>query len=478
MLFEKIKSNKNGFFLKVNNFKFRFKKRNDKTEYYQCVSCKVSVKLDLRTSKLSNLGEFKNQDIYPTHHHSDHKSSIDNSKFRNDIKCSIKDNLNKTVRSSFNNSLIKNIENFNHLQLFDQLKSGLLKFKNNQLPKSPLNLDDLKNIDEQYVNLPNEEQFLQINFSENSNERIICFFTHDFLAHLCNSKVVFSDGTFKKCPHLFSQLFIISFEFKGKIIPAIYCLLPNKSKETYTKLFQLLEDHADMFQLNFYPEEFSCDFESGLLSCIREKYRETLIKGCLFHMNQCFFRHLQSIGLASVYNSDNNFKSIIRKINALPLLPVTKIEEAFESIETQLSQFTNLKDKVDALLSYYKNTWLNPNAICSKELWNKYREHKRTNNDSEGINNKINSIIDQDHPHFYILIKALMAIQIDYQMQLNYLDKGGSFPVNEKYKKINDKLDQLWEDLEEEIISVDEFLDKAQHLLSKTKFSINLDDLI
>lgn len=461
MLFQKIESNKSGHFLNVNNFKFRFKRKNDKTkiEYYQCVSCRLSVKLDLLTSKLSNIGEFKDSEDYPIHQHSNHKSLIDKAKFRNDIKVSVKDNLGSKLRSSFNNSLIKNIENFDSLPIFDQLKSGLLKFKNKQLPKSPVNLDDLENINNEYVDLPNKEQFLQINFSDSNYERIICFFTHDFLAHVCNSKVIFADGTFKKCPGIFGQLFIISFEYsEEKVIPAIYCLLPNKSKETYMKLFQLIEDHAAMFGLNFNPEEFSCDFESGLISALREKYKETIIKGCLFHMNQCLFRHLQSLGLTSVYNSNEEFRSILRKLNALPLLPITMIEEAFEIIENQLNQFVELREKIDKLLACYKNTWLNVNAICPKELWNKYREHRRTNNDSEGINNKINSLIDQDHPNFYLLVKALMAVQIDYQMQLNHLNKGGTISKSEKYQKINEKLDELWRQLDDETISIDMFL--------------------
>lgn len=463
--------------MKVNNFKFRFKRKDSKRniEYYQCVSCRLSVKLDTQTSKLSNIGEFKNCENYPTHQHSNHEASINRIKFRNDVKNSIENNLNAKLRSSFNNSLTKNIESFNDLQTFDEVKSGFLKFKKKQLPKLPQSLDDLSNIDNEFVNLPNGEQFLQINYSENSSERIICFFTHDFLVHLCSSKVIFADGTFKKVPNLFYQLFVISFEYKDKVIPAIYSLLPGKSKEIYLKLFQLIEDHASMFQLNFYPEEFSCDFESGLILCIREKYRETVIKGCLFHMNQCLFRHIQSQGLASAYNSDDNFKATIRKLNALPLLPITKIEEGFELIKNQLNEFLNLKNEIKDLLEYYQKTWLNKDALFPREQWNKYREHKRTNNDPEGINNKINSSIEQDHPNFYILIKSLMEMQIDYQMQLNFLDKGNSFCKNKKYQNINTQLDLFWQDLDDEKINVDEFLSKSQHLLSKRNSTINTD---
>lgn len=472
MQYEKVKSNKTGYFLDVNGYKFRSKRVDRKTgiEYYQCVEngCKLSVKLDTKTSKLYNLGRFQSSKDYPTHNHPNHLSNILTSKFRKDIKISIKSNLNSTVRSFYNHTLNQNMENFEHLPTFDLVKSGLIKFKNKELPKNPQNLNDLEFINDQFVFLPNNQQFLQINHSINRDERIICFFTHKFLTHLCNSKIIFVDGTFKKTPPLFHQLFIMHFIYEGKVVPAIYCLLSRKSKETYLKLFELIENHSNMFDLVFNPEELSCDFESGLVSCIREKFPQTVVKGCLFHKNQNIFKHIKSNGLGDIYNTNEFFRTTIRKLNSLPLLPINLIEQAYVDIKDQLNQFRDHLDEIRSFLNYYEQTWLNQDALYPRELWNKYRDHKRTNNDPEGINNKINSMINQDHPNIYVLIKTLMDVQIDYEMQIREIDNG--LVLNDKktkYKEINKKLNNLWNDLDDEKVSVDSFLTKTQYLLSK-----------
>lgn len=137
-------------------------------------------------------------------------------------------------------------------------------------------------------------------------------------------------------------------------------------------------------------------------------------------MGQCIFRHIQSNSLASLYNSNEEFRTTVRQLNSLALLPINKIDSAYESIKLQLEKFDQ-QNEINALLIYFEKTWLNPDSLYPKHLWNKYREHKRTNNDPEGINNKINSLIYHDHPNIYVLIRALMDVHIDYEMQMRNL---------------------------------------------------------
>ena len=46
------------------------------------------------------------------------------------------------------------------------------------------------------------------------------------------------DGTFKYCPTFFMQLYTIHGMVNG-YMPLVYCLLPNKTKDTYGKCGQL-----------------------------------------------------------------------------------------------------------------------------------------------------------------------------------------------------------------------------------------------
>lgn len=107
------------------------------------------------------------------------------------------------------------------------------------------------------------------------------------------------DGTFKKCPSIFSQIYIIAFEFHSIVIPGIYCFLPNKEKSTYERLFDLLKNYATQNGLNLNPEFISIDFESGLKPAIESSF-SSVISGCWFHLNQCLFRHLAEAGLSSL----------------------------------------------------------------------------------------------------------------------------------------------------------------------------------
>lgn len=164
----------------------------------------------------------------------------------------------------------------------------------------------------------------------------------------------------------------------------------------------------------------------------------------------------------------------MRMLNSLPLLPSYLVNDAFDEIcEILRDKFQNLPeiDSINQVLAYYYNTWLREGCLFPKELWNKFRIHKRTNNDLEGINNKVNSSIVQNSPNIFILIQALADIQQDYEMKISEYDKNGfiSKSSNKIYDKINKKLDDLWNELEDGELTVIEFLKASQFYLCKGK---------
>jgi len=75
--------------------------------------------------------------------------------------------------------------------------------------------------------------------------------------------MVFVDGTFKSCPKLFMQLFTIHFINNNHYILLVFCLFPDKRKETYMQNFQILYDelnnlnplnHILITNLNFHQK--------------------------------------------------------------------------------------------------------------------------------------------------------------------------------------------------------------------------------
>ena len=76
------------------------------------------------------------------------------------------------------------------------------------------------------------KQFLLAEDGE-GDVRIIIFSTEENLRILIDAEAIFVDGTFHTCPDLFYQIFTIHAVKFGKHFPLVYCLLPNKARETY-----------------------------------------------------------------------------------------------------------------------------------------------------------------------------------------------------------------------------------------------------
>ena len=49
------------------------------------------------------------------------------------------------------------------------------------------------------------------------------------------------DGTFKSALRIFSQLYSIHGVSYGRVVPLMYCLLADKSRATYYKMFRILK---------------------------------------------------------------------------------------------------------------------------------------------------------------------------------------------------------------------------------------------
>ena len=53
---------------------------------------------------------------------------------------------------------------------------------------------------------------------------------------------ILKDGTFKYCPTFFMQLYTIHGTVIGHYMPLVYCLLPNKTQDTFQKMWTVITD--------------------------------------------------------------------------------------------------------------------------------------------------------------------------------------------------------------------------------------------
>lgn len=165
MQFERVNTNQFRSFLNVDNYKFIYKsssKQGDK-EYYKCKDCNIYITLDLKNNSISHNQRLDTASLYPQHQHRNHKKEIVNSKVRFDCKSAIANRSNINLRSVYNSSIEKHIEDKNILKEFHQVQSSLQKFKAFLMPQQPASRSLLNTIDPRYVTTADDEPFLLAN---------------------------------------------------------------------------------------------------------------------------------------------------------------------------------------------------------------------------------------------------------------------------------------------------------------------------
>ena len=103
---------------------------------------------------------------------------------------------------------------------------------------------------------------------------------------LCAASKIGADGTFKSCPDIYKQLYILMAWFRGMVMPAAFILLGGKKKTTYIRMLKELKAGAASIGKVFYPTFVSLDFEAGAIEAFKAEFRLIKFLGCWFHFEQ------------------------------------------------------------------------------------------------------------------------------------------------------------------------------------------------
>ncbi|CAF4669401.1 unnamed protein product, partial [Didymodactylos carnosus] len=72
----------------------------------------------------------------------------------------------------------------------------------------------------------------------------------------------YCDGTFYVCPSIFYQIYSVhGYNNDGIMAPYVFCLLPGKSEELYTGMFEILFNHMIQTNLCVRLRRVTIDFE-------------------------------------------------------------------------------------------------------------------------------------------------------------------------------------------------------------------------
>ena len=186
---------------------------------------------------------------------------------------------------------------------------------------------------------------------DNLNDRIIIMGDDAVLRGLERSDVWLADGTFKKVPSIFFQLYSIHFEQSSGINPAaLYCLLPNKTEATYTRLL----DYVNRLLPQAQPRVILTDFEIAAMESFRRHYPNARMTGCYFHLSQSVLRKVSEIGMRPVYEADDAIRIGVRCLAALAYVPVDDVQTSFEELANSMPEHPHM----DELLSYFEHTYV------------------------------------------------------------------------------------------------------------------------
>ncbi len=216
-----------------------------------------------------------------------------------------------------------------------------------------------------YTTSLNNGRFFQCGMNNND---ILIFTTQENVNALVNAQVIFMDGTFKTVPQLYKQLFVIHDIVGERLMPRVYALMAHKDVQSYSAVFQWLNQFARQSQLEIRPQTVVSDFESSLHAALLQDLPDSQNHGCYFHFTQAVWRKFQTLGLVPLYNIDEDVRHVVRKLFALALLPLAAVRNAFVTL-----QYYDIHPAINAI---FQCAVAKPRATCSLELLQRRLSYK------------------------------------------------------------------------------------------------------
>ena len=196
-----------------------------------------------------------------------------------------------------------------------------------------------------------------------NGKRIVFFSSNEHLDLLARGAQILGDGTFKTTPSLWYQTFIVSVQVDSETFcPCAFFLLPDKTKDSYLLMFDMLKEALTIRNLEPAANYFMSDFEVAIRDSFMEMFPGIDIKSCVFHWSKLIISKVASKGFKSDYSDPKNngkFVAFILGILGLPYVPLNRFKEAVRNCFILANRLTGRQKRfAKEMLDYLQSVWL------------------------------------------------------------------------------------------------------------------------
>ncbi len=244
------------------------------------------------------------------------------------------------------------------------------------------------------------------------------------------STAVHADATFRTSPRHFQQLLFLFLECRDVIFPFGCVWMTNKTSSLYMSAFAALAEHLPD---NCHPDHLMCDYEVNLRNALTSVFSGVTPDRCYFHWTQAVFKNINTRGLSVPFKTNRRFKRWCLMAMALPLLPADSILEAWDGLQQEpvASLASHEKRQWAALKRYIEEYWLQqvgPHIISVAFA------PRRTNNDVERFNKKLNQRARTAHPPVFSIASVISKELDNTARDISAMSLGN--PVREDSRKM------------------------------------------
>lgn len=288
----------------------------------------------------------------------------------------------------------RGIDIIKKLPQFSSIKSTLYRQRNQALKVDKLYYKHFTDI-----KVPSKfHSFLLADYYRYDDARILVFASTEARNVMTECDDYFSDGTFGAIPEPFLQLYTIhcdqgSSQDVTNIIPVVYAFLPDKTKDTYITLLQLIKSQIP----HWNPKRFKTDYEDAMIQAIRYVFPRILPSGCYYHYCESLKRKTKSLKLKAY--------RIVSLCKLLPLLPRENIMGGWSYVIDEMESIID-QEKIEEFKRYMNRNWLSKNII---ERMCVFGQRHRTTNYLESWHFVLNGEVGKKACNLHQLLNILVS---------------------------------------------------------------------